>query len=491
MGTKARDRFLALKIPLDSRHPGDGIITPCVMRWSQDVWLLDLATTRDYWNVRGHQRGVDGDDEIRDVLTRYLGGCWGAFAPTPWAALLLLHHVASRVADPAFEVMKSWACYSDACGLSLYQQISWDTWLGVAQDMIKYERGRGRTQVRATVFSSLKEMMLRLGVAGPYALRGATTASIQRRFGSFVARLWSWTVVDIGEEGEAHWMAVESFPWVNWVVDVKPTVKRSLDYPLWQWESLVELLIEDCDRLAMYPGRWPEERVLALTWSLHLHDMDRVDIRIAFRNPHDLVRECGHHRTVVLQASYAFADRMERQEGGRWEGCRDGVPVVGWTLVIEERVAACSRETGLWQDSSGSEIDRELERVSNQLPVELEAYRVRHDWDVEMSYERVGTVSHRGGEDGDGAGEDGTGPWTVLALRRPLFVQVQPRAIFGSLMQECKFLERVGIKWWRGCVGGMSSKTRRDYFRWVDPRQRELWVFRDEDGSWYCHGIFS
>jgi hypothetical protein len=41
-------------------------------------------------------------------------------------------------------------------------------------------------------------------------------------------------------------------------------------------------------------------------------------------------------------------------------------------------------------------------------------------------------------------------------------------------------------KWWAA-----ASSLQRDYYRLTDNEQRSFWVFKDNLGQWFIHGIFA
>ena len=74
----------------------------------------------------------------------------------------------------------------------------------------------------------------------------------------------------------------------------------------------------------------------------------------------------------------------------------------------------------------------------------------------------------------------------LCAQLRPIYVyrtarpRQQPR-------RHGQFLERIQVKWWRQSEGQPMS---RDYYSLREGMSRS-WLYRDQQGDWYEHGLFS
>jgi hypothetical protein len=166
--------------------------------------------------------------------------------------------------------------------------------------------------------------------------------------------------------------------------------------------------------------------------------------------------------------------------------------VLGWTLVIKERLLLPPRSAGLfgdhmvWADGdpkarTGDELA--LLGLENKLKVPLERFALHADWVPEDSYGASGPST-------PSSSRDDLEPQT--GLRRdsesPLYLYKKPIP-FDPRGQSCtwRFLERTMEKWWRS----EDRPRQRDYYRLTDGDFKEHWVFKDTQGQAFVHGVYA
>src|SRR5690606_27244538 len=100
-------------------------LSPRIMHWHEDVWLIDLQVSASYWRVQALQQGISVMDVIRTVLEHAMAAENGfyraALADHPWQAILLFEAMKHRSLSG---VLKLDATF----GGTVYREISWSTW---------------------------------------------------------------------------------------------------------------------------------------------------------------------------------------------------------------------------------------------------------------------------------------------------------------------------------------------------------------------------
>jgi hypothetical protein len=499
-------------------------LTPRMMHWGNDFWILDLSACSSYWRARAKAARCDVLELVRSLLKEMFGNIVrAALADHPWPALLLAHQMRGRK-------LNGLVLSKGPFGESLMREMSWDIFWLTSDALAEHYEASGRKKFQSSAYRRQREQMKRatkrLGMRTPWQMRDITPDAIRRRFGATIKDIWDWTFFGAGSSGKKdetnnmmtslfasrseesnifHW----GFPWQGFVLESLPRVIRHLEVPLCEWSHIEAVLREDLDRLCGLSSWLAGERVVSLEWRIISCDLTHHIVPILFRHPHSLHPEKGNHKTALLQALYSFENNMPRQDQG-YEELFHGyeapaVPICGWELIIKERLTIPPQSTGLfgemitadWNGKDGA-IDFAFMRMENRLTISLDSYDLLADWTPEDSFVNAGTANSRQDVVIMNTGENAACRRSMLAIakKRPLYMFREPK-IFdnqgASSLRE--FCERTMGKWWssaRTLVGASksSSSMQRDYYKITDKDQRRLWVFRDISGHWFLHGIY-
>lgn len=465
--------------------------TPKVMKWEGGVWLMDLRVCLPYWNIVAQQQGCSLAELLRDLLQQYTEDqtYLAAFAGCPWQAILLLNYLNERRLDGFVDRTSNF-------GSGLYRDISWQSWWQTA-----LQWGSFCEQVREKRFNlgmlkrqltQMRQAVENVGVASPWEMQAVGSLSIQRRYGRWVTLLWEWTFPPINQH-----LPEDGFPWVSYQPREDVSVQRWLDEPLHEWEQVCSDLRVDFNRMCDLATFTERQKLVCLEWRLTLHDASTVSIPIRFRHPHCLHREAPTHGTALLQANYAFEEVMQAKQKKSLEDTDScAPPIIGWEILVKEQLVLPPQVVDLFGDTDTD--DAALLRLENRLPVKLYHFDLRSDWSPEESYAVYG-------QDTTDEQDPTRHSLMAIAMRRPLFlyqkhVPLERRMAQSSLWQ---FTERTMNKWWKDHGAEFSSGMNpvpanpakgdlaKDYYRYVDEKQRSLWVARGARNQWYVHGIFA
>ncbi len=460
------------------------VLTPRFMRWDDRIWLLDLSACHNYWHTQARQRQTAVLTLVEDILRRSLKpGMRAVMADHPWRALLALRQMQLRDLQGLLDLQQHF-------GRAFYQQVSWEAWHGCAEELGTHAAACGWPRFDPVVFRrQLKHMQTVIDRiepphaggqakgATPHSWRSIDALAMRRRFGGTVALLWEWSHLQAERERPRAGTHPQGFPWVFWTSREKPLLQRHLDGPLLQWDDLALFLAEDLDRLCRLPTWDARERVTAMSWHLTLDDLSTITVPINFRHPHSLASERGQHKTALMQANYSFSATTKQKDV-------DVYPrgIVGWQLVIDERLVIPPFLTDLFGDSNDSDI-RHLRELENQLPVPIERYELRDDWVPEAAFSRSSNAEEHPSDDRTG---ESCLPWLSAARVRPFYIDIPTPLDTEGYSTARIFLERVNGKWWLSSIGS----SQRDYYAVIDRQQRWLWTYRDQTGKWWIHGRF-
>jgi hypothetical protein len=332
----------------------------------------------------------------------------------------------------------------------------------------------------------MERAVKRMGLKTPWGLREIPGEQLRRRFGALVRDARDWAYGD-GEASVFSTAFNTGFPWQSVTVADKPRVVTHLEHPLCEWEHVEPLLREDLDRLCALATWQAGERVVSLEWRLVFRDLSSLPVPIRFRHPHPLHLEKGAHATALLQAFYSFQSSVPRQSiedasGQVRETETFVVPIVSWTLVVDERLSVPPRALALFDDGVGGDA-LALLHMENRLRIPLEAYELRSDWLPEDSFCKVGVAAS------EGATAEAMPSLRELARARPLFLYESPQRFdHGGTSTTWEFRERTAAKWWER---GSGPLPQRDYYRLTDRQQRSYWVYRDTQSQCFVHGVYA
>ena len=300
-------------------------LTPHLMSWDEDTWLMDLSACMPYWQLLARQRSVDVSELLREAVQERVGDTeyLAVLAEHPWQAVLLLTYLRERQ-------LTGFVDRSQSFGSGLYRDISWQSWWHVALKCGEFaEQNRTKRFKLDQLKRHLKQLQAaveNLGTTCPWEMQTVGAQAMRRRYGSFVTQLWDWTFPEAN-----HRIPHTGFPWVSYKFPEDIVVKRWLDEPVYQWDQLRLGLLDDLDRLCALESFSERQKLVCLEWRLTLHDASTLSIPIRFRHPHSLHSEAKAHGTALLQANYAFEDVMQaKQKECLEETDSYAPPIVGW-----------------------------------------------------------------------------------------------------------------------------------------------------------------
>lgn len=440
------------------------ILTPEVMKWSPGTWLFDLRSCHEFWHRRAQSQGMMPVALIQHLLRLYCGSneFHAAGADHPWQAVLMVGALQARAM--AGLVMKA-----SAFGQRLYRELNWPIWLAAADQLrihLDAHPRSGRSDITCEL-AQLKRAVERMNLRTLRGFAGVRSASLQRRYGLMIAAMWRWTHAQAGT-------SLDGFAWVTWRPRQLPTTLRVLDYACWEWDQLAPVLVEDLDRLCDHPAWDRSDQVTGIRWELVFEDMQEVAVEIGFRHPHHLHSERGHHRTTVGRARERYFTVIKAWNAQRGEDIA-AAAVISWRVAVVTWFRVPERQNELFPHHGSASHDR-VQSLENRLHVPLQRYLATRDFLPEESY--------RQGERGDAGGMNES--WQVAAQHRPLYLYRTPRMLGQAPRRQVQFLERIQDKWWRG-EGGPRN---RDYYCLREGHCRR-WVYCDQQGHWYDHGLYS
>jgi hypothetical protein len=240
-------------------------------------------------------------------------------------------------------------------------------------------------------------------------------------------------------------------------------VAHSFEHELKDWSAIENEL--RCDLMKLSKNMGEQLRVLELSWTLYLDDESKFNIPIIFRYPMNLFLDLPSGKTILKHLYHGFWGTLEQT--GKDES--NDLGIKGWSLQLTKHVYAKKEARSLFINASRSEDVKEL---GNRISVQLFRFHLSQDPWPEYSYKQV---------DSENINFQNILP---KDQSRPLFLWKSP--IPSKSPSHRLFLERVSQRWWeKGNFG------RRDYYRCSDEEGQSHWVFKNQEGLWYHHGIFA
>lgn len=519
------------------------ILSPKLMKWDDKTWIVDLSPTISYWrNKLTSYRKENGTKKtLASMFTEIFEAAFEfekshidvgvldfsiekpflvSFTENPWKSLILLRGVEERKLSG---FMHSESTFSKR----ILKEISWDIFWSLCEEYGRiFESLKGRKSVLSSFEKDLRSFKLaisRLNLGAPIDLKGASEVQVGRRFGHLCSMLWQWTRMslysqsfscqdrDLCSESKSE---LRSFLWSPYLVRSPLLVSRHLDFTAQNWSEIEELMRQDFSKLCALDAWSSEDKVVCLEWSVITSDSVTCPIPINFRMPHHMKSEVPHHKTALRQAHYNFEkmdfflsdfnlmkvkilsddilceSKMEEHES---EGANDenqASGIIGWVIQVKERILIPSFVKSLFGFESS---DDALVSVLNRFKVDAVCFHLEKDWLPEDSFTKDGSMEdnhHQNllsrGERNEKSFKKEYAPFIYPNFKRPLFLfeKAQPAS---EPEGELSFLERSMDKWWRKRQGSL----RRDYYLHKNEQGQNLWVYKDEKGRWFKHGIFS
>ncbi len=416
-------------------------ISPKIMHWHKQIWLVDLTPCLSYWQTISQRDDII--PWIKDMLPSICGDDVQSYHHHhPWLAILGLK---SESYDPFL--------------------ISWDLWRETAEEYVAIKPAASvhDKQTFRRDLERMQRMVSRLTLKNPAELRTAHPTAIRTRFGSILEQLWEWTFIDIRSQ-----FFTTGFPWVGMKDEEPPHISRHLEQPIQTWDDIAPWLTEDLDFLCNLINH----KVLTLTWDLLLYDLTTKSVEINFRHPHHLHREKGHHKTALAQALYSY----ERTAHAAHTDYPASTLITGWNLKMTHGIAT-TPWSHLYFDDQDAIAQTSLLALENRVKVPLEHYQMTADWTPEDSYRTTDQKTV----------PKATPSLLITAKERPLYLYQTPQPVSGQLLvKKTAFTERTMRKWWNE----EPTDLTRDYYQVIDHKKRHLWAYREKAGTWVIQGLF-
>ncbi len=453
-------------------------LTPKLMLWENDVWVLDLSPCLSYWELMAQQKQNTLFQQIEEELNAIINSrqtqdsehaqayiaCLG---DDPWSCLLAVSLLAERALQGFFSSQNRML-------QNLWSSLSWQTWWDMLHALLTHQNDPKLLVQFKKSRRSMQLAMHRLGFSSPYAARSIPSSQIRRRFGVTIADFWERTW-NIEKGGSLPFSPF--FPWTYLCIEEPLQLDRNLDSLLSNWSDIEEFLRSDLNRLAFLDSFKDGQRILAMEWRIVLYNLQEIPLPILFRHPHCIRQESPHQRTALLQIFYAFQNFLRQHkrlsEEPSW--------IAGWRLSITSSWRRLPLANSLFEPES-HDIDK-LMMIENQLDRPLESYQIASDWLPEDSFV---TLEARAPHDKNTDLEHGE-HLLHLGRQRPLFLMKAIES-FDTAGQSrlWKFRERTMDKWW---LTHRPKNMVRDYYQ-VLSNERLSWVFRDAEGRFFLHGIY-
>lgn len=471
--------FLCIKGEVINRSELFGLSPHC-MKWDDDLWVLDLSSTRSYLQRFASIKNMEVLPFIRERVDEiYRHQPYKAvLGENALQAILLLKHMDIQGLDGLVSLSENFS-------VKLYQKVSWQAFFGICEEILAHLKGAAKVKVQAfkRQTKQFQTMVAKLNLINPRDLRCPDSMAIRRRYGNFMKELWQVAFIqDINENPTAGHCPFYKAVWLDWVESERPVVRNNLDFPLFEWKQIEPLLTKDMERLCEH-GAWNREyRLTELQWTMTLFDMTTKTLNVTFRHPHSLHSEAPHFSAALLQCSYSLErDRVKQEQEET-----NVQPIVGWTLTVLEMTHIQGRQEQLF--SEVMIYDETFRDLENKLPCTLENYALQSDWVPEDSYLSASRISQDSFRKSLLSSEEAYSiqpSLEAVASERPLYICSHPEGLSDTLVKKRVFLERTMGKWW------LNSGSQRDYFKVVDQKNRRLWVYKNNNDDCYIHGLFA
>lgn len=447
-------------------HPN--LLSPAVMRWSEQVLLVRLSDCQTFWLNQKKKRRCSLPSLFSRVLEDQLGADYVAvFGAHPWQCLLYLGYQLSHQGRGCFFLQSR-------LHQNIYRHLDWDLWFETQEDLIEHLESINARGFEASEFrrrqQRLQRFIKRADIRLPVDMAQLHANNIMRRFGTWIGRLWRWTFGDVS--------SLSLFPWVSLQPQELPTVRRDLEYPVNQWEVIEVMLREDFSRLCEQFFSSKNEHVNRIDWEITLFNYQKLLVPLSFRHPYSLHHDQPAFDTVLYQARYVYDDVMQKlRQRDKDLDLPETMPFISWQVTVCERIPLPPQLWDLFAHEQQADY-QQVRALQNKLPLPLECYQPADCFYPELSFQPMAV-----GDDPDN--EYDSNSWSSASIERPLFYYSEVQPIEPPLQHGC-FLERSAAPWWQTgqLVGG------RDYYIVRDQRGRASWVYRTREGCWFRQGEY-
>lgn len=475
-------------------------LSPQVMAWSSEIWIVDMSSVMPYWRHVAGQLGITlvetwvqvllGMADTSSFLQRKTGDRIAsveamqqftiAGASSAWQAVVLLTSMLNRNMHGVV------LHFPPGRASESFGYIDWDSWWQcVAEVKSRWQSRQIKGFVPATFnrhAQNFRTALKRLNCHTPAKTLSLNKAGIQRRFGQWIALLWEWTLTN-GTVTDTS-----AFPWQTERFAEKIRHTRLVEYPLTMWQWILPLLQHDLDQLTAKALVANQTHVLQVSLIFQLDNHSTHTIDLCFRHPHDLRSQVGEHVTLCAQAHQQF--EAWRLTYDRQNPDLDITPGIGgWTLTIEQHLQVTPVLLELFGGATTLQTQLEtLCQIENDLPIALTQFDYTDDWMPDYSAVEVG---HHPLPSLTESQTDHRPSLSALALHRPLYLLPEPTPVLPP--DQRLFLESITTPWWRA----QHPIQARTYYRARLSDGRWGWIYQDENLSdgirterWLLQGLY-
>ena len=458
-------------------------LTPHIMQWKDNTWILDLKPVLNYW----HRQARKTDLSLRDLFEKMLylhfsEGFSAVFSDHPWQGLLLL----KSLRRSGFQQ----TVHSDGLfGQKLFQNLRWEEWYQTLEELSEHMDDLGQSNLSYRLPSHIKQMkttMERLKVSRPEQVKSACPNSMEKRFGPLIRRAWCWSFksqkdstlqLSLFDRFEGR----ESFPWVSYEWSETRKVERLLEFACSSWDVIEPMLLQDLKKLA--GSTFECELIQQMDWCLTLEDMTTLLIPIHFRNPYSLKQDAQNDfKTARNQAYYAFESylktKIKEQGEAEYVEYHFQVPFVAWHVGITNTLVLTTETLSLLKNHSQTQKSHQLVDLENKLPLEVEHYQLTPNYHMREDYTKE-EQQHSSPQ------EIPLHNWEEAAYKRPLFLFKQEKQTEAPKKYR-RFLERLSLPWWRT---EEPESYRQDLYEGFG-EDKKLSLVGEVGGRWFAYGHF-
>lgn len=327
------------------------------------------------------------------------------------------------------------------------------------------------------------------------------------------------------------------FPWHPLVIEEALFLKESLDYPVYQWSQIEPLLKRHLEKLSEHPKLSVTDRVTHIIWQIHLFDGQGLSEDVLWRTPYNLKEDRKEaFKMGLAQFQMAFQRIQEKLEQPE-----DNLeiftlpPMIAWSLSVQGKITLTpenlafsnwdhqkeadffyqvaqlqnlisepiemffSKEIGIpaydfqrqavgfqtLQPKSESSKNLQQEVLQSRSPIALK--KTPPSRNETKNSERVHNAANHNKLGLNKPNHMGSHCTKLGHTHLPFYIYPHPRLIENNKLTQLYFIERTTSDWW--CRQDIKDSFR-DYYMAKKDNQW-VWVFRDYQGRWFEHGLYS
>ena len=458
-------------------------LSPDFMEIDAHTYVIDLGVVQSYWGKLAQQKNQTLFEYLQDFCQNQLNGITlGFFCEHPFQGLVFLNHFRQQNSLGFFDSQSFMAH-------KLYHNMSWEPWFVSAQQLNHcFEKHKLLIKERkkaTTDLNRLKRFVDRTDLKNFSELKQAHFYELQRRFHGFVGQLWNWTFPKFDLENDQkqptlfnhyHYQKLKGFPWQPYKEQSHPQVQTWLEYPLQDWQSLVEPLKVDLRKLSNQNLLKEPYKVLSMTWSLILFDLSEIEQTLFFKSPISFEKEAQKaYVTLLQQLSFAF-ENYKKQIKDQDTDILNHPLIMGWKLEVNRRIQIKQRTDSLDpQERSHLGQRDDIFDFANKVEGSVQTYKLKKSFIPTQDFleQDLNHIS---------VGEN-TG---LSAKLQPFYILPQDQKIDDQDIKKKCFLDRTSSDWWNR---GDTLDSLRDHFVCELHDNNIIFAYRDYKGHWYQYGF--